>query len=88
MLKYKGYKLRVKNGDYVYILPDRGSDIAKRNSSDPLGQKDILSTVQEAWENNTAFAVKVGFMSRIRGFVELDMYGTTLSVHDKEIIRA
>ena len=87
MFKLKGYRLRVQHGDYVYVLPDRGQDIARRNAKGSVERNAILRTIREAWENNTAFPVAVGFTSRIRGFVKLDLYGEMLSVHDSEIIR-
>ena len=88
MFKFKRYRLRVNDGDYVFILPDRGKAIASRNTRDGTARNAILQTIREAWEHNTAFPVKVGYMSRLRGYVTLDLYGEPLSVHDTEIIRA
>ena len=88
MLGFRGYRLRVQDGDYVYVLPDRGVDIAKRNARDVKGRQAILRTIRDGWENNTAYPVKVSLLSRVRGYVNVDLYGETVSVHDSEIIRA
>ena len=88
MFKFKGYRLRVRHGDYVFVLPDRGKAIARRNTRDGIALNAILRTIRDAWENNTAFPVQVGFTSRLRGYVTLDLYGEPLSVHDTEIIRS
>ena len=88
MFPFKGYRLRVNDGDNVFILPDRAIQIAKRNARDATTRTGIVRTIKEAWENNTVFAARVGVTSRLRGYVHVDVFGEILSVHDTDVIRA
>ena len=88
MFSFKGYRLRVNDGDNVFILPDRAVQIAKRNARDADTRTGIVQTIREAWENNTVFAARVGWASRLWGYVYVDVFGETLSVHDSDVIRA
>ncbi len=87
MFAFQGYKLRVKDGDSVFILPDRAVKIAKRNARDAKTRDCIVRTIHEAWEKNAVFTTKVGLLSRLRGYVEVNLYGEMLSVHDSDVIR-
>ena len=81
----KDRKVRVCQGDKVWIRPDKAHDIASRSLSSKQEREFAIKLIEEEREPHT---VLVHMSSQFTGKLTVLFYGTSLTVYDSEIIRA
>lgn len=81
----KARKVRVCQGDKVWIRPDKAREIAHRSLSSQHDRDWVIDLIQQEREPHT---VMVHMSSRWTGNLSVIFYGITLTVKDSEIIRA
>ena len=81
----KTKKVRVCQGDKVWIRPDKALAIANRSLSSQNDRDWVIDLIKQEREPHT---VMVHMSSRWTGNLSVMFYGITLTVKDSEIIRA
>ena len=81
-------KLRVTEGDEVWVLDTCAWKVARRNSSDGYDRSVLHTDMSNAWKSGCdSYTVKLMPMSCMHRWFWIEYNGRRLRVHDSEVIR-